>query len=256
MIHSTASVHIKADLAPDVEVGPYSVIGEGVVIGKGTKIAAHAVLEGPTQIGEKCQIFPFASIGTIAQDVKFGGEKTELIIGDRNIFREFVTMNRATAEGEGKTVIGSDNFFMAYSHVAHNCTIGNFVIMANAATLAGHISIDDHAIIGGLATVHQYVRIGAYSLMGGCSGAVKDIPPYMLVSGHRAKLFGLNIVGLKRHGFDLDTIAKLKRAYRIIFRQKLQLRKAIAKVREEIDNCEEVEHLLSFIENSKRGVCR
>jgi UDP-N-acetylglucosamine acyltransferase len=256
MIHTTAIVHKAAELAPDVEVGPYSVIGEEVVVGKGTKIGAHAVLEGPTRIGEQCQIFPFASIGSIAQDVKYRGEKTELLIGDRNIFREFVTMNRATADGEGKTVIGSDNFFMAYSHVAHNCVIGNGVIMANAATLAGHIEIEDYAIIGGLAAVHQFVRIGAYAIISGLSGAAMDIPPYMLASGSRAKLFGLNIVGLKRHGFSSETINKLKQAYRILFRRALPLPKAVATVKEEVGICEEVNHLLSFIENSKRGVCR
>lgn len=256
MIHSTAVVHRKAEIAQDVEVGPYCVIGEEVVIGKGTSIAAQAVLEGPTRIGEKCRIFSFASIGTVAQDVKFRGERTELIIGDRNVFREFVTMNRATASGTGKTIIGSDNFFMAYSHVAHNCIIGNRVIMANAATLAGHITIEDHAIIGGLAAVHQYVKIGAYSLVGGCAGIAKNVPPYMLASGSRARLFGLNTVGLRRHGFDSDTIATIKRAYRILFRRKLPMKKAIAQVRAEIENCEEVENLLTFIENSKRGVCK
>jgi UDP-N-acetylglucosamine acyltransferase len=256
MIHPTAIINKNAEIDEDVEIGPYSIIGEGVIIEKGTKIGAHAVIEGPSRIGKGCRIFPFASIGAIPQDLKFKGEKTELIIGDRNTFREFVTINRGTAGGGGKTVIGSDGLFMAYSHVAHDCHIGNFVIMANGATLAGHITIEDHAIIGGLVAIHQFVRIGAYAMVAGFSGVSQDIPPYVLASGNRTKLYGLNIVGLKRHGFLPETIRNLKIAYRILFRSGLTMAKAIEMVRKEIKGCQEVDHLISFIENSKRGICR
>lgn len=256
MIHSTAVIDKSAEIASGVEIGPYAVIGKGVIIGEGTKIGAHAVIEGPARIGRECRIFPFASIGSIPQDLKFRGEHTELIIGDRNTFREFVTVNRATAGGGGKTVIGSDGLFMAYSHIAHDCHIGDFVIMANAATLAGHITIEDHAIIGGLVAVHQFVRIGAYAMVAGFSGVSQDIPPYILASGNRTRLYGLNIVGLRRHGFNPETIAKLKMAYRILFRSGLPMSKAVEKVKKEIQGCVEVDHLISFIEGSKRGICR
>ncbi|HUT83540.1 MAG TPA: acyl-ACP--UDP-N-acetylglucosamine O-acyltransferase, partial [Thermodesulfobacteriota bacterium] len=197
MIHPTAIVSPKAELDPDVEVGPYSVIGDKVTIGKHTWIGPHVVIEGPTEIGQNCKIFQFASIGEIPQDLKFKGEESRLVIGSGNVIREFVTINRGTALGGGKTVLGNDNFLMVYSHVAHDCKIGNQVIIANAAQLAGRIEIEDCAVIGGIVGVHQFVRIGRYSIIGGCSAVSMDVPPYTMAAGNHAVLHGLNTVGLK-----------------------------------------------------------
>jgi len=256
MIHPTAVIHPKAEMASDVEVGAYAIIGEHVRIDRGTRVGDHARVEGWTRIGEECRVFPFAVLGAEPQDLKYRGEPTELIVGPRCVFREFVTIHRGTAQGGGRTVIGSDNFFMSYSHVAHDCVIGNHVIMANSATLAGHIEIQDHAILGGIVAVHQFVRVGAYALISGLTGVAQDIPPYTLASGSRAKLFGLNVVGLRRHGFSRETIQALKKAYRILFRSNLMLQKAVDRVRQEIPGCLEVENLLRFIQESQRGTCR
>ncbi len=255
-IHKTAIVHPRAEIADDVAIGPYAVIGENVKIGRGTKIGAHVVIEGWTEIGEDCTFFHMASVGTIPQDLKFSGEETWLKIGRGNTFREFVTLNRGTQAGGGATIIGDHNFLMAYAHVAHDCRIGNRVIMANAATLAGHIHIGDHAVIGGLVGVHQFVKIGAYVLVGGCSAVAQDIPPFMSAAGVHAKLYGLNLVGLKRHGFSPERIQNLKRAYRILFRSKLTLKEAIKKVQEELEMNLDIQELLKFLENSERGICR
>ena len=257
MIHPSAIVDPKAAIDGGVEIGPYSIIGKDVLIGEGTRIGPHVVIREGTTIGKRCQIFQFSSIGEAPQAVAYKGEKTSLIIGDDNIIREFVTFHRGTVKGGGKTVIGDRNFFMAYSHVAHDCQIGNQVVMANGATLAGHIIIEDYAVIGGLAAVHQFCRIGAHAFISGLTGVVLDIPPYMLAAGSRAKLFGLNTVGLKRQNFRQETIRALKTAYRIIFRSGLTLEKAIKKVEEsEIFQIPEVEHLLRFIQQTKRGICR
>ncbi len=256
MIHPTAIVHPRAELAEDVEVGPYSIIGENVEISRGVKIDSHVRIEGWTRLGENCRVFSFAVLGEAPQDLKYKGEPSELIVGPNNVFREFVTVHRGTAEGGGRTVIGANNLFMAYSHVAHDCLIGNHVIMANAATLAGHIEIQDHAIIGGLAAVHQFVRIGAYALVSGLTGVPRDIPPYALAAGNRARLYGLNLIGLKRHGFSSETILHLKRAYRILFRSHLPLSKALERVSREIPSFPELERLVEFLRTSRRGVCR
>ncbi len=255
-IHPTAIVHPKAELAEDVIIGPYCLIGEHVKIGRGVKLISHVAIEGWTEIGEDCQFFPFSSIGTIPQDLKFQGEMSRLIIGKKNVFREFVTLNRGTTEGGGITKIGDYNFFMAYVHVAHDCQIGDHVVMANAATLAGHITIQDYAIVGGLVGVHQHVRIGCHSMVGGCSAVGMDVPPFTTAAGYRAKLYGLNLVGLRRHGFSHDRIAKLKKAYQILFQEKLPLKEAIKRAREEIKESEDVNQLLEFIESSERGVYR
>ena len=257
MIHPTAIVDSKAEMGEGVEIGPYSVIEKDVIIGEGTKIGPHVVIREGTRIGKRCQISQFASIGEAPQAFAYRGEKTSLLIGDQNIFREFVTIHRGTVPGGGKTVIGNNNYFMAYSHVAHDCNIGNQVVMANGATLAGHILIEDHAIIGGLSAVHQFCQIGTHAFISGLTGVSLDIPPYMLASGSRAKLFGLNLVGLKRHHFSEETLKALKKAYRIIFRSGLTLEKALKKVEEdEISRTPEVQHLLHFIQNSKRGISR
>lgn len=254
-IHQTAIVHPKAELADDVVIGPYSIIGEHVTIGQGVKVASHVVVEGWTEIGQGCVFHPFSSIGAPPQDLKYRGEVSRVTIGQKNIFREFVTVNRGTHHGGGATTIGDGNFFMAYVHIAHDCHIGHHVIMANAATLAGHITIDNHAVIGGLVGVHQFVRIGSYSLIGGCSAVGQDVPPFLCAAGYRAKLYGLNSVGLKRHGFTPERIGKIKKAYRILFRSHLVLREAIKTVKEEITDSQDVEKMIKFLEASERGVC-
>jgi len=257
MIHPTAIVDIKAEIGIGVEIGAYSVIEKGVLIDQGTKVGPHVVIREGTQVGKKCQIFQFASIGEAPQAVAYRGEKTSLMMGDRNIVREFVTLHRGTIKGGGKTVIGDDNFFMAYAHVAHDCQIGNQVVMANGATLAGHIMIEDYATIGGLSAVHQFCQIGTHAFVSGLTGVSLDIPPFMLASGSRAKLFGLNLVGLKRHHFSDETLKALKKAYRIIFRSGLTLEKAMRQLEEDkIFQTPEIQHLLDFIRHSKRGISR
>jgi UDP-N-acetylglucosamine acyltransferase len=257
MIHSTALIDPKAEIGEGVEIGPYSVIEKGVLIDQGTKIGPHVIIREGTHIGKRCHIFQFASIGEAPQFLGYKGEKTFLQMGDENIIREFVTLHRGTIKGGGKTVIGNRNFFMAYSHVAHDCQIGNEVIMSNAATLAGHIVIEDWAVIGGIVAIHQFCRVGTHAFIGGVSGVTLDIPPYMLASGSHVKLFGLNNVGLKRANFSEETMKALKKAYRIIFRSALTLEKAMKRVGEdEISHAPEVQHLLHFIQHSKRGIAR
>jgi len=257
MIHPAAIVDPKAEIGEEVEIGPYSVIRHGVVIGQGTKIGPHVVIGERTQIGRNCQIFQFASIGEAPQAFAYKGEPTLLQMGDNNIVREFVTLHRGTVSGGGKTVIGDGNLLMAYSHVAHDCHVGNQIVFANGATLAGHITIEDHAVIGGLSAIHQFCRIGAYAFISGLTGVSLDIPPYMLAAGDRAKLFGLNTVGLKRNRFSEEVIKALKKAYRIIFRSALTLEKALQSLEEDpIAGFPEVRHLLDFIRHTKRGISR
>ncbi len=257
MIHPTAIIDPKAEIGEGVDVGPYSVIEKGVVIDQDTKIEPHVIIREGTHIGKRCHIFQFASIGEAPQFLGYKGEKTLLQIGDQNIIRECVTLHRGTPHGGGKTVIGNRNYFMAYSHVAHDCQIGNEVIMANAAALGGHIVIEDWAIIGGLVAVHQFVRVGAYAMIGGFSGVLLDIPPYTKAKGDRARLYGLNTIGLKRANFSEETLKALKKTYRIIFRSGLTLEKAVKGVSEdEISRIPEVQHLLHFIQHSKRGIAR
>jgi UDP-N-acetylglucosamine acyltransferase len=257
MIHPSAIIDPKAEISEGVEIGPYSVIEKNVLIGEGTKIGPHVVIREGTHIGKRCQIFQFASIGEAPQAVAYRGEKTSLFIGDQNMIREFVTLHRGTVKGGGKTVLGNENFIMAYSHVAHDCQIGNQVVMANGATLAGHILIEDYAIIGGLSAIHQFCRIGAHAIISGLTGVTQDVPPYMMAAGSRAKLFGLNTVGLKRAQFSEQTLRALKKTYRIIFRSGLTLEKAMRAVEEDdIFLIPEVRHLLDFIQHSKRGISR
>ena len=253
-IHSTAIINPGANLGEGVEVGPYSIIGSEVKIGKNTVIGPHVVIEGATEIGEGCNICQFCSIGAPPQDLKFGGEKTYVVIGNFNIIREFVTINRAT--GSGVTFIGDHNMIMAYAHVAHNCKIGHYVVMANAATLAGYVNVEDHAMIGGLSGIHQFTNIGAHCIIGGASAVVQDVPPYTMAAGNHAKLFGLNLIGLKRRNFPEETIKALKKAYQIIFRSQLLLEESLQKAQDELGNIPEVEHFVRFIRESKRGTCR
>lgn len=256
VVHPTAVIHPKARLAAGVSVGPYAVINEHVTIGPRTNIGAHCVIDGHTTVGEDCELFTGAVLGSIPQDLKYRGEESLLVIGDRNKIREYVTMNPGTVGGGGKTIVGSDCLFMAYSHVAHDCVIGNHIIMANSVALAGHITIADRAIIGGLVGVHQFVRIGTLAFVGGCSRVAQDIPPFSTCVGYPAKVYGLNSEGLRRAGISEDVKPKLHHAFRILFNSKLSMSHAVAKVAGEATTCPEVQHLLTFVRESKRGVCR
>lgn len=256
MIHATAIVDSKADLDTNVEVGPYSIIRQNVSIGAGTVIGSHVVIEPYVTIGQDCHIFQHAAIGAVPQSLKFKGEKTDVKIGRGTIIREFVTVHRGTEFGGGLTEVGEENFLMAYTHIAHDCITGKKVIFANNATLAGHIVVGDHATIGGLVAIHQFVRIGDYAYVGGKSAVVKDIPPYVIASGDRATLHGLNSVGLKRYGFSQETLSLLKKAYRIIFRIGITLNEAIERVKAEVEQVPEVVNLIDFIKSSRRGITR
>lgn len=257
MIHPAAIVDSKAEIGEGVEIGPYTVVRRDVVIGQGTRIGPHVVIGEGTQLGKNCEIYQFASVGEPPQALAYKGEKTYLLMGDHNIVRECVTLNRGTVQGGGKTVIGHNNLFMAYSHVGHDCTLGNQVILANSAALAGHIILEDYAIVGGLSAVHQFCRVGTHAFVGGVSGVLMDIPPYTLAQGAPSRLHGLNTVGIKRHGFSAETVRALKKAYRIIFRSALTLEKAVKRIEEdEIAKISQVQHLLHFIQNSKRGITR
>lgn len=255
-VHPTAIVDPHAELSAGVIVGPYAVIGPHVRIGPRTAIGAHGVIEGYTTIGADCQLFTGAVIGSIPQDLKYDGEKSELMIGDRNRIREYVTINPGTTGGGGKTVIGSDCLLMAYAHVAHDCRVGNHVVIANSAALAGHILIEDRAIVGGLVGIHQFVRVGTLAMVGGCSRVVQDIPPYSTCVGYPAQVFGLNSEGLRRVGMSEEAKERLHRAFRTLFHSKLSMSNALQHVVQTIPSCPEVEHLLAFIRQSKRGVCR
>lgn len=253
-VHPTAIVDQAAELAPGVRVGPYSIIQGRVVIGPDTEIGPHVVIKEFTTIGARCRIFQFASLGEIPQDIKFKGEESHLIIGDDNTIREFATMHRGTAGGGGITRVGHHNLFMAYTHIAHDCLIGDGVIMSNAATLGGHIVVEDQAILGGLSAVHQFSRIGRHSFVGGASAVARDVPPYCIVFGNRAKLMGLNLVGLKRAGLSDVNLQALKQAYEILFLSSLNTKEALHKVRQELAHIPEVQHLLEFIEATERGL--
>ncbi len=255
-IHATAIVAPEAELGEGVEIGAYSVVGRHVRIGKNTVVAPHVVIEEGTQIGEHCIIAQFSSIGGVPQDLKFRGEESRVVIGNFNNIREFVTINRATQEDIGTTIIADHNLIMAYCHIAHNCQLGNHIVLANATNLAGHVLIEDYAVLGGLTGVHQFTKIGAHAMIGGMSAVNMDIPPFVTASGNRAKLYGLNLIGMKRRGFPEETIKALKFAYRLIFRSHLLLAQAVEIIRKEGAPSPEVDHFLEFIKNSKRGVCR
>ena len=256
MIHPTAIIHPDAQVAEGVEIGPFAIIGEHVRIGSGTKIGAHSVVDGWTEIGEECRIFHFASVGGIPQDLKYKGEETWLRIGNRNVIREYATLQPGTVTGIGETVIGDNNLFMAYCHVAHDCIVGNRVIMANGSTLAGHVVVEDFAILGGLSAVHQFVRIGESVMLSGGAMVVQDVLPYTIASGNRATSLGLNAVGLKRRGISSGTISAIKKAYRIMLRSGLRLDDAIARIRAEVPMSPEIVHFVEFAEKSERGICR
>jgi len=259
-IHATAIVDATAELAGSVSVGPYAVIGAGVTVGEGTTIGAHCVIEGPTAIGRDNRIFPHAALGAAPQDMKYRGEPTRLVIGDRNTVREFCTFNRGTVQDEGVTRIGDDNWIMAYVHIAHDVQVGCRTVLANNATLAGHVHIGDWVIVGGLSGVHQYCRIGAHAMTGFQSHVSQDVPPFMMVSGHPLAVHGFNIEGLRRRGFSRERIALVKQMHRLLYRDGLTLeqsRAAIAALAGTVEGGDgDVRLLLDFLAASSRGIAR
>ncbi|MBI2438499.1 MAG: acyl-ACP--UDP-N-acetylglucosamine O-acyltransferase [Lentisphaerae bacterium] len=254
-IHPTAIVDSGAELDEGVEIGAYSIVGAHVKIGRATRIMPHVFLDGWTTLGESCTVFPFASIGTQTQDLKYKGGVTFVEIGDHTTLREYVTVNAGTNEGD-VTRVGARCHIMAYSHVAHQCIVGNGVIMANAGTLAGHVIIEDDAIIGGLCGIHQFVRVGRMSIVGGCSKAVHDIPPFMMADGNPAAVRGINTIGLQRHAITEAVRQTLKEAYRILYRENLVAKAALEKMKTELALGPELEHLMAFVASSKRGIAR
>lgn len=255
LIHPTAIVDPQAEIGSGVSIGPYSIIEGNVVVGDDTEIGARVTIEGHTTLGKENKIFTGAVIGSVTQDKKYKGGITYLKIGDRNKIREYVTMNPGTGDGT-ETVIGDDNLIMAYAHVAHNCVIGDKTIIANAGTLAGHVVVEDNAIIGGLAGVHQFVKIGYMAIIGGSSKAVKDIPPFMMVDGHPAKAFGLNVIGMERAGLPKEERLLLKRAFKIIFKSRLATKNAVESLKQELPQTASILRLIKFLEDSERGICK
>ncbi len=256
MIDPRAVIDPAARLATDVTIGPCTVIGSQVEIGAGTWVGPHVVIQGPTRIGRDNRIFQFASIGGIPQDKKYGGEPTWLVIGERNTFFEFVTVNRGTAQDKGRTIVGSDNWIMAYVHIAHDCLLGDNVILANNTTLAGHVTIEDWAILGGFTKVHQFCRIGAHSFTGMNVDITRDIPPYVMVSGTPVEPRGINSEGLQRRRFTAEQIRNIKNAYRILYRSELRFEEALERLREPAAKQPEVARMLKFLETSERSITR
>ncbi len=256
-IHSTAIISSEAAIAPDVTVGAYAIIGPQVSIGSGTVIGPHTRIEGPCEIGERNQFYGHISVGGPPQDLKYKGEKTAITIGNDNIFREFVTLNRGTAGGGGMTTIASNNFFMAYSHVAHDCHVGSDTVFANNATLAGHVEVGDFSTIGALSAVHQFCRVGEHAFIGGATIATMDVLPYVKTVGSRpAKTYGINTIGLERKGFSGETIEALQRAYRILIRSKLRLQDALDRIESELTLYPEARYFAEFVRASQRGIIR
>jgi len=255
-IDPRAAVHPDAELDHGVSVGPFAVIGPNVRIGSGTMVAAHAVVEGRTTLGTNNRVFQFASLGADPQDLKYAGEDSALTVGDGNTFRECVTVNRGTSGGINETRLGNGILLMACAHVAHDCVLGNGVIFANGATLGGHVTIDDGVLVSAFVAIHQFCRIGTLAMLSGGSMVTKDVPPYTTVQGDRASMRGLNLTGLQRKGLSPETISAIKSGYRIVFRSGLPLDDAVAKVRQDVDPCPELEHFLDFLISSERGFVR
>jgi UDP-N-acetylglucosamine acyltransferase len=254
-IDPRAIIHPTAKVASDVEIGPFSIVGAGSEIMAGCRIEPHAIIGPDTTIGAGAHIYSWASVGSDSQDKKFKGEKVYARIGARTVIREFVTINRGTGENS-ETLVGDDCWIMAYAHVAHNCKVGNGVIIANVGTLAGHVEIEDGVVIGGLAAIHQFCRIGRLSIIGGCSKVVQDVPPYAMADGHPAKVHTINTVGLERHQISADIQRNLKKAFKILFRSGLTVKNAIEKAKQEIPPSQEIEYLLHFVSKSERGIGR
>jgi UDP-N-acetylglucosamine acyltransferase len=255
-IHETAIVSTSAQVGENCYIGPFCTIGDDVIIADGVRLDSHVVVDGKTTIGKDTRVYPFVSIGLAPQDLKYGGEPTAVEIGERNHIREFVTIHRGTAGGGGTTRIGNENLLMAQAHVAHDCQLGSNVIMANAATLAGHVEIADRASVGAYSGVHQFCRVGYEAFVGGYSVVVKDAPPFAIIQGNHAKCYGLNRIGLKRRGYSKETIEKLNHAYHLYLSAKLNTTQAVERMRAEIADCKEVDMLVDFIEASKRGVVK
>jgi UDP-N-acetylglucosamine acyltransferase len=255
MIHSTAIVHPKAEVASGCEIGPYCIIGEYVALGNNCKLHSHVVVDGHTRLGRDNEIFPFASIGKKTQDLKWKGGVTRLEIGERNVFREGVTIHSATDDGDA-TVVGSDNLLLTYVHIAHDCVLGNHIIMSGFAGLAGHVVVEDHAILGGYTAVHQFCRVGKLAMTGGCSRIPQDVPPFMIVEGNPAETRTINKIGLERNGVSNEAQTALRRAYKIIFREELSVPNALLKIEEELPPLPEVQHLVQFIRASERGITK
>lgn len=256
LIHPQAIIEDGAIIGKNVKIGPWTLIAANVVVGDNCEISSHVVINGPTKIGKGNRIFQFASIGEDCQDLKYAGEPTELVIGDNNTFREYCTVHRGTIQDNSLTQIGSNNLFMAYTHIAHDCMVGSHCIMANGASIAGHVHVGDHAIIGGMTGVHQFCHIGDHCFVGANSLILKDIPPYVMASGQPAKPFGLNSEGLKRRGFDKEVILNIKRAYKMIYRQGLTVDEAMIKIADLDGNMPELNLFTDFIKNSSRGIIR
>lgn len=252
-IHGSAVIDPHAELAPGVEVGPFAVIGSGVTIAEGTTVGSGAQIQGPTSVGKENRIFAHACVGFDPQDLKFGGEETVLEIGDRNVIREFTTLHRGTAKGGGVTRIGNDNLFMAYSHVAHDCRVGDRTIFSNAATLAGHVEVDDDAVIGAFSAVHQFCRIGRHAYIGGFSVITKDALPFAKTVGQKPACFGLNRIGLERKGFSPEALERLGKALRLLVRSNLNTRQALDAISERLGGDPDIDYLLDFVRSSKRG---
>jgi UDP-N-acetylglucosamine acyltransferase len=256
-IHPTAVVSTEASIAADVDIGPYVVIGPGVIIGAGSRIGAHSRIEGPTTLGDRNDVYGFVSLGGPPQDLKYHGEKTSLYIGNDNIFREFVTINRGTAGGGGITTIANHNLFMAYSHVAHDCHVGSHTVFANNATLAGHVEIGDYAQVGAFSAVHQFCRVGEHAFIGGGTMCTQDVLPFAkTVAERHASTFGINSIGLERKGFSKETVEALQRAYRILVRSKLKLEDALERIETDLSNYPEARYLVDFVRASRRGFIR
>ena len=254
-IHPSSAVDPSAEIGDETEIGPFCHVGPGVVLGKACRLVGHVTIAGPSVIGSENVFYPYSSIGQRSQDLKYAGEPTHLEIGDRNSFREFCTVNRGTAPG-AKTVVGHDGNFLAYSHIAHDCTVGNHVIFSNNGTLAVHVIVEDYAVIGGLSGVHQFCRIGRHSIIGGCTKIVQDVPPYMIADGNPAEVRGVNQVGLERRGFSSDDAKVLREAYRLLYRANLNVKQACEKIAAELGTPDVITHLVSFIESSQRGIIR
>jgi len=254
-IHPTAIVDPKVELGKDISIGPYTIINEGTLIGDNVQIGSNVLIDTGTIIGKNCRIHHGAVLGTPPQDLKFGGEKTFLEIGENTVIREYATINRGTKH-RGKVTVGSNCFIMIYAHIAHDCIVGNNVILANSVNLAGHIVIEDYAIIGGVVPVHQFTRIGAHSIIGGGFRVPKDVPPYILAGGYPLRYMGLNVIGLRRRNFPENTLLTLRKACRILFQSKYNTTQALEKIKSEIEPTPEIKHLLEFIEKSERGIIK
>ena len=256
-VHSAATVHPKARLDAGAWIGAYSFIGEKVTIGKNTRIDAHVFIDGLTEIGESCRFSPYSTIGTEPQDTTYKGEDTLVKIGDRNFFREFMTVNRGTIKGGGKTVIGNGNYFMAYSHVGHDSSVGNETVFINGATLGGHVTVEDYATIGAFSGIHQFCRVGKYAFIGGYSVIIQDVLPFCRVAGNRPiLLFGLNVVGLRRRGFSNERIRTLKEIFKIFFYSELNKTQAIEKIKNKFPPGEDRDEIINFIQSSRRGIIK